>query len=215
MAAKANFLLAAMLSAVGPLASDAGPTATMTAQIVPASGPTLSLTVMPSMALTIPSTAPLGTAVWTLQGVWSDGSPFTGSYTFVSTHYDADTYTISGSNVIIATNGPGVGSDGGMVDQVTIEAIQIALTADGITSPAPNGGPLATSAGLWSWGPVQAGRQLGGGGFQGDNVTYLSGKQVGSGFLMKVAHGGQFYLNNSLFGWFLWTGTQFVPSSPP
>jgi hypothetical protein len=96
-----------------------------------------------------------------------------------------------------------------------MEAIQIALTADGVTSPAPNGGPLATSAGVWSWGPAQAGRQLGGGAFQGDNVLYLNGKEVGSGFLMEVAHGGQFYVNNSLFGWFRWNGTQFVSTSAP
>jgi hypothetical protein len=145
--------------------------------------------------------------------VWSDGSSFTGSYTFVSPNYDADTYSISGNNLIVAANGPGVGSAGGSVEQVTMEAVQIALTADGVTSSAPTGAPLATSAGVWSWGPAQAGRQIGN--FQGDYVLYLKGKQVGSAFLIEVAHGGQLYANNSLFGWFLWNGTQFVSTSVP
>jgi hypothetical protein len=138
-----------------------------------------------------------------------------GKLYFRLTEYDADTYSISGSNLIVASNGPGVGSAGGSVEQVTMEAIQIALTSDGVTSSAPTGAPLATSAGAWSWGPAQAGRLIGGGGFQGDYVLYLNGKQVASGFLMEVAHVGQFYLNNSLFGWFLWNGTQFVSTSAP
>jgi hypothetical protein len=46
---------------------------------------------------------------------------------------------------------------------VTMEAIQIALTADAVTSSAPAGSPLANSAGVWSWGPAQAGRRLGAG----------------------------------------------------
>jgi hypothetical protein len=82
----------------------------------------------------------------------------------------------------------------------------------GITS-APTGAPLATSAGAWSWGPAQAGRQIGH--FQGDYVLYLNGMQVASAFLIEVANGGQLYKNNSLFGWFLWNGTQFVSTSAP
>jgi hypothetical protein len=147
--------------------------------------------------------------------VWSDGSPFTGSYTFVSPNYDADTYSISGRNLIVASNGPGVGSAGGSVEHVTMEAVQIALTADGVTSSAPAGATLATSAGVWSWGSAQAGRQIGGGSFSGDYVLYLNGKQVGSAFLIEVAHGGQLYANNSLFGWYVWNGTQFVRTSAP
>ena len=174
--------------------------------------PTLSLVVAPT-APTIPSSTALGSTVATLRGVWSDGSPFTGSYTFVSPNFDADTYSISGSNLIVAANGPGVGSAGGSVEQVTMAAIQIALTSDGVTSSAPTGAPLATSAGVWSWGPTQAGRQIGN--FQGDYVLYLNGMQVGSAFLIEVANGGQLYTNTSLFGWFLWNGTQFVSTSAP
>jgi hypothetical protein len=174
--------------------------------------PTLSLVASP-VAPTIPSSSPLGAIVATLQGVWSDGSLFTGSYTFVSPNYDADTYSINGSNLIVASNGPGVGSAGGSVEQVTMEAVQIALTADGVTSSAPTGAPLATGAGVWSWGPAQAGRLIGS--FQGDNVLYLNGTQVGSAFLMEVAHGGQLYVNNSTYGWFVWNGTQFVSSAAP
>jgi len=94
-------------------------------------------------------------------------------------------------------------------------AVQIPLTADGVTSSAQNGPFLATSVGVWSWGPAQAGRQIGGGGFQGDNVLYLNGTQVGSAFLIEVAHGGQLYANNSLFGWFVWNGTQFIETLAP
>ena len=176
--------------------------------------PTLSLALTPS-APTIPSSTPLGTTVATLQGVWSDGSSFTGRYTFVSPNYDADTYSISGNDLIVAPNGPGVGSAAGSVEQVTIEAVQIALTADSVTSSAPTGAPLATSGGVWSWGPAQAGRQIGGGGFQGDYVLYLNGMQVGSALLIEVANGGKLYANNSLFGWFVWNGTQFVSTSAP
>jgi hypothetical protein len=136
-----------------------------------------------------------------LQGTWSDASTFTGSYTFVTPNYDADTYSISGSNLIIASNGPGVGSAGGTVQHATTEAIQIPITADGVTSSAAAGPPLANSYGTWSWGPTQAGRLIGS--FSGDNVLYLNGRQVGSAFLMEVAHGGQLYINNTLYGWFV------------
>jgi hypothetical protein len=164
---------------------------------------------------TIPSSTPLGSTVANLQGVWSDRSPFTGSFMFVAPNYDADTYSISGSNLIVASNGPGVGSAGGSIEHVTIEAVQIALTADTVTSTAPNGPPLAQSAGVWSWGPAQAGRQIGGGSFKGDNVLYRNGTQVASGFLIEVHHGGQLYLNTSMWGWFVWNGTDFVSSSAP
>lgn len=122
--------------------------------------PTLALTVSPT-APTIPSTTALGATVATLAGAFSDGSAFTGSFMFVSPNYDADTYSISGSNLIVAANGPGVGSAGGSVEHCTIEAVQLDLTADAVTSSAPAGLPLKNSAGVWSWGPAQAGRQTG------------------------------------------------------
>ena len=180
---------------------------------------TLSLVVTPS-APTIPSSdGTTGTAA-TLQGVWSDGSAFTAgtagaAYIFVAPNYDDDTWTMSGSSLIIASNGPGVGGAGGTVEHVTMEPVQIGMTADLVTSSAPGGSPLATTAGVWSWGPAQAGRLIGNGGFQGDNVLYLNGQQVGSSALIEVAHGGQLYANNSLFGWYVWNGTQFVSTSAP
>jgi hypothetical protein len=137
------------------------------------------------------------------------------SCTFAPPNYDADTYSISGSKLIAASNGPGVGGAGGSVGHVTMEAVQIALTLDGVTSSAPTGSPLTTSAGVWSWGPAQTVRRIGGGGFQGDYVIYLNGIQIASGFLIEVAHTGQLYANNSLFGWFVWNGTQFVSTSAP
>ena len=96
-----------------------------------------------------------------------------------------------------------------------MEAIQIAMTSDGVTSSAPTGAPLATSAGVWSWGPAQAGRVIGNGDDSGGYVIYLNGTQVGAGVLIEVAHGGQLYANTSSVGWFVWNGATFVSSSTP
>lgn len=94
-----------------------------------ASGGRLSLIVNPA-APTIPSTTPLGAVVASLQGVWSSGAPFTGSYVFVSPNFDdGGVYAITQNanntgNLIINPSGPGVGSAGGSVEHVTIEATQ-------------------------------------------------------------------------------------------
>ena len=48
-----------------------------------------------------------------------------------------------------------------------------------------------------------------------NSAGFLAISQVASGFLMEVNHGGQFYLNNSMFGWFVWNGTNLVGSAAP
>ena len=181
----------------------------------PTTSSVLTLNVTPP-APTIPSSTALGSTVATLTGVWSNNYTFTGKFIFSAPNYDADTYSISGSNLIVASNGPGVGAAGGSIEHVTMKAIQLDLTYDTVTSSAPAGAPLATTAGVWSWGPTQAGRLTGGGSFQGDNVLYLNGTQVASGSIMEVHHGGQFYLYNSFFvQWYIWNGTSFITSGPP
>jgi hypothetical protein len=114
------------------------------------------------------------------------------------------------------TADPRHGSAGGSVEHATLEAVQIDPTADLVTSSAPAGAPLATSAGVWSWGPIVAGRLIVCNGCSpADYVIYLKGSQVGAGSLMEVAHGGQLYANTSSSGWFVWNGTQFVSSPAP
>jgi hypothetical protein len=177
--------------------------------------PTLSLVVTPA-APSIPSTTGKGATVATLQGVWSNAAPFTGSFMFVTPNFDADTYTVSGNNLIVSNNSLGVGGAGGAVQHNTMEAIQIPATADGVTSSAPAGPPLQMASGTWSWGPLQAGRNTGAGSFAGGNVLYLNGTAIGSGDSMEVAHGGQFYMYSSYWGtWFCWSGTAFSGCSGP
>lgn len=98
---------------------------------VPASPPaaTLTLVVTPT-APSIPSTTPKGSVVATLRASWSDGSAFTGSFIFVAPNFDyGGVYAITlnpdrTGQLIVNPNGPGVGSAGGSVEHVTIEATQ-------------------------------------------------------------------------------------------
>jgi len=84
----------------------------------------LALAVVPSNPLIL-STSPLGSVVATLQGVWSDGSPFTGTYQFVAPNFnDGGVYAISGNKLIINPTGPGVAGAGGSIEDVTIVAVQ-------------------------------------------------------------------------------------------
>ena len=89
--------------------------------------PTLDFTVTPPDP-SIPDDTVLGATVATLQGVWSDGKPFTGGYVFVSPNFDdGGIYAITmnldhSGNLIINPDGPGVSGEGGSIDDVTIEA---------------------------------------------------------------------------------------------
>jgi hypothetical protein len=86
--------------------------------------PFLTLIVTPTMP-TIPDDTPLGTPIAVLQGVWSNGDPFTGSFMFVAPNFDdGGIYDISGNLLRVSPTGPGVGSEGGSIDFVTIVAIQ-------------------------------------------------------------------------------------------
>jgi Domain of unknown function (DUF4082) len=77
---------------------------------------------------TIPWTAPLGSVVAQLSGVWSDGTPFTGKLSFGPPHYTAGgVYALdSNNNLIISPLGPGIGSGNGTTGTITIVATQCA-----------------------------------------------------------------------------------------
>lgn len=88
---------------------------------------TLSLVVTPPNPVIAPN-SPGGTFVANLHGIWSDGSAFSGSYAFVAPNYDdGGIYTIilnddhSGS-LIVNPSGPGVGSGGGTIENVSVVA---------------------------------------------------------------------------------------------
>lgn len=176
---------------------------------------TLSLAVTPS-APTTPSSAGTSGNVAALQGVWSDGTTFPAppatGYIFVAPNYDVNgTYAVSGSELILNPNGPGVANAGGTVQHITMEAVQLATTADGVTSTAPSGPPLVNSApspgGYWSWSARRSGS---------DYILNLNGQSPNyAGILMEVAHGGQLYVNTTSSGWFLWNGTTFVGTAAP
>jgi hypothetical protein len=73
----------------------------------------------------ITSAAPLGSVVTTVIASWSDGSPFTGTLSFGPPYSnDQGVFAISGSNLIINPNGPGVSSDANTTLNVTIVATQ-------------------------------------------------------------------------------------------
>ncbi len=90
-------------------------------------GKSLSMTVVPT-TLSIPSSTSLGSTVATLQGVWSNADPFTGTYSCGST-CDNNTFSLSpgsgSSNLLIVNpSGPGVGFDANTVQNVTVTATQ-------------------------------------------------------------------------------------------
>jgi hypothetical protein len=81
----------------------------------------------------IAASTPLGATVATLQGVWSNGAPFTGTYQFVAPNWNHGTvpsfdpagiYAISGNHVIINPAGPGVGALGGTHQDYSVAAVQ-------------------------------------------------------------------------------------------
>jgi Domain of unknown function (DUF4082) len=74
---------------------------------------------------TVASNAPAGTVVATVTASWSDGSPFTGSLSFGSPNSnDKATFAISGNQLIVNPDGPGLSADGGTDQLVTIVATQ-------------------------------------------------------------------------------------------
>jgi hypothetical protein len=92
------------------------------------SGAVPVLTITPTMP-SIPSTTALGATVATITVTMSDGSTFIGTLTFGSPYFDdGGIYAISGSSspflLIVDPDGPGVGAEGGNVDNVTVVATQ-------------------------------------------------------------------------------------------
>lgn len=96
------------------------------------SGATLSLIITPVISTwpSVPDTTPLGANLATLQGVWSDSSPFTGSYVFVAPYFDdGGVYAVTmnpdhSGNLIINPLGPGVNLGGGTVENISLIARQ-------------------------------------------------------------------------------------------
>jgi hypothetical protein len=86
--------------------------------------PVLNLSFQPPNP-SITSTTPSGTMVATIVGAWSDGSPFTGTFSFAQPYSnDGGVFALSGNQLIINPSGPGVGSDAGTVQNVTVVATQ-------------------------------------------------------------------------------------------
>jgi hypothetical protein len=92
---------------------------------VPAApAPYLTLSLNPPNP-SITSAAALGSYVATISASWSDGSPFTGTISFgLPYSSDSGAFAISGNNLIINSNGPGVSADGNTLQHVTIVATQ-------------------------------------------------------------------------------------------
>lgn len=97
--------------------------------IVPV-GPTrvLTITITPPNPV-IPSTTPLGATVATLSAHWSDNSPFTGGYLIGPASDPTAIYAIDlnldhTGNLKINPSGPGVGAQGGTIQDLIIEAYQ-------------------------------------------------------------------------------------------
>jgi hypothetical protein len=73
----------------------------------------------------IPSDTPLGATVATIVASWSDGSPFTGTFSFgLPYSNDQGTFAISGNSLIVNPSGPGLSSDANTTRYVTIVATQ-------------------------------------------------------------------------------------------
>ncbi len=178
--------------------------------------PTLTETPSPSPPITIADSAALGAINYQFTNTWSSAEAFVGANTFASPNWDADRFTLSGDYVIIAPLGPGVSGDGGTTKLTTTVAVQMDMSVDHDTSVAP-GGMLANKWGIWSWGPLTAGRSMNGwGGLTPDYVVYLNGSEVGTATTMEVAGGGALYAYSTHWtAWFVWNGSAFVGSGPP
>lgn len=85
----------------------------------------------------------------------------------------------------------------------------VSVSPDGTISSPPSGGPLTTTAGTWSWGPVVSGRP-------GEYQINLNGAWTGTGLLMEVANGGQLYAKIADGSWHVWgVGSWSNSSAPP
>ena len=86
------------------------------------------ITVLPNMP-SIPSNTALGTTVAVIYVCNSDGSAFTGTLGFGPPNFDdGGVFALSGSSnpytLIVNPSGPGVGPDGGTVQNVSLVAVE-------------------------------------------------------------------------------------------
>jgi hypothetical protein len=92
----------------------------------PAAGapPTLSLSFSPSSP-SVAYNAPGGTVVTTATASWSDGSPFTGTYSFSQPYSnDGGVFALNGNQIIVNPNGPGLSADANTTQNITVIATQ-------------------------------------------------------------------------------------------
>lgn len=91
--------------------------------------PTLSLVFTPASPSVPPDAAP-GAVVATVAATWSDGSPFTGTYSFTSPYSDDNmAFSLSANsgpsvNLIVNPAGPGLSNDADTVQSITVAATQ-------------------------------------------------------------------------------------------
>lgn len=76
---------------------------------------------MPSL----PASAFTGTVVSTVHVVWTNGAPFTGTLGFGPPFFsDSSVFALSGNDVIVNPDGPGLGADGDTTQMLSIIATQ-------------------------------------------------------------------------------------------
>jgi hypothetical protein len=86
--------------------------------------PYLTLSFSPASP-SVASNAPAGTVVATITASWNDGSPFTGTLSFGAPNSnDQATFAISGNQLIVNPEGPGLSADGDTTQLVTVVATQ-------------------------------------------------------------------------------------------
>ena len=86
--------------------------------------PTLMLSFSPSNP-SIPPNATGGTVVATAVASWSDGSQFTGTYSFGQPYSnDGGVFALDGNQIIVNPNGPGLSPDAHTTQHITVIATQ-------------------------------------------------------------------------------------------
>jgi hypothetical protein len=115
--------------------------------------PTLSLSDSPSSP-SVPANATVGTVVTALTANWSNGSPYTGTLSFVSPYSnDGGLFALSGNNVVVNGSLANLGST---TQEITVQATQgssvtlnvpIAVTAVTVSTGSGGSGSGGTSSG--------------------------------------------------------------------
>jgi hypothetical protein len=88
------------------------------------SAPTLMLSFSPPNP-SIPPNAPGGTVVATAVASWSDGSEFTGTYSFGQPYSnDGGVFVLNGNQIIVNPSGPGLSAEANTTQNITVIATQ-------------------------------------------------------------------------------------------